>query len=109
MDHHHGDVAVAALRHHVPHVHLVDGDVPARAEAAQLHLRLLSFVAADEEAALCLQHQGRVRRLKILEGLRHRAAGRAEDAGKGGTDQDGRSAQHRESLTSHVSSPPCRG
>ena len=79
MDHHHRDVAVTALRHHVPHVHLVDGDVPTRTEAAQLHLRLLGLVAADEEAALCLQHQGRVRCLKVLEGLRHHAARRAED------------------------------
>ena len=36
VDHHHRDVAVATLGHHVAHVHLVDGDVPAGTEAAQL-------------------------------------------------------------------------
>ena len=60
MNHHHGRVAVAALRHHVPHVHLVDGDVPPGAEVAQFPLRLFDLVAADEEAALGLQHQRRV-------------------------------------------------
>ncbi len=60
MNHHHGHVAIAALGHHVAHVHLVDGDVPARAEVAQLTLGLFNLLAADEEAALCLQHQGRV-------------------------------------------------
>ena len=105
VDHHHRDVAVAALRHHVPHVHLVDGDVAPGTEAAQLHLGLLGLLAADEEAALRLQHQGRVGRLEILEGLRLDAAGRAEDARKRDTEEDGRSAQHRDSLTSHVDSP----
>ena len=38
MHHHHRHVAIAALRHHVAHVHLIDGDVPARAEVAQLTL-----------------------------------------------------------------------
>ena len=35
MDHHYRNVAGAALRHHVPHVHLVDGDVAAWAEIAR--------------------------------------------------------------------------
>ena len=60
MHHHHGHVAIAALRHHVPHVHLIDGDVSPGAEVAQLTLRLFDLLAADEEAALGLQHQRRV-------------------------------------------------
>ena len=60
VDHDHRKVAVTALRHHVPHVHLVDGDVPPGTEVAQLAFRLLDLLAADEEAALCLQHQRRV-------------------------------------------------
>ena len=83
MDHHHRKIAVTALRHHVPDVHLIDGDVAPRTEVAQFHLCLFSLVAADEEAALCLQHQRRVGRLNILERLRYRGDGRAEDAGKG--------------------------
>ena len=70
VHHHDGHVAVAALRHHVPHVHLIDGDVPARAKVAQLTLRLFDLLAADEEAALRLEHQRRVRRLDVLERLR---------------------------------------
>ena len=102
VDHHHRDVAVAGLRHHVAHVHLVDGDVPARTEAAHLHLRLFGLLAADEEAALGLQHQGRVGCLDVLESLRRRAGGRAEHADQGDSDEDGRSAGHRDSLTVHV-------
>jgi len=78
VDHHHRHVAVAALRHHEPHVHLVDGDVSAGTEA-DLHLRLLGLLAADEEAPLRLQDQRRVRGADVLERLRGRAAGRAED------------------------------
>ena len=74
MHHHHGHIAVTALRHHVAHVHLVDGDVSARAEVAQLALCLFDLVAADEEAALRFQHQGLVSGLHILERLRHHVA-----------------------------------
>ena len=56
MHHDHRNVAVVSLRHHVAHVHLVDGDVAARAEVARSTLRLFDLLAADEEAALCLQH-----------------------------------------------------
>jgi hypothetical protein len=105
MDHHYWEVGVPALRHHVPHVHLIDGDVTPRTKVAQLTLRLFSLFAADEEAALCFQHQRRVGCLNTLECLRHHAVDCAEDARKGDTDQDGRSAQHRETLTSHVSPP----
>ena len=68
-------------------------------------LCLFDLLAADEEAALCLQHQRRVGRLHILECLRHHVDGRAENARQGNTDHDGRSNQHHESLTSHVQSP----
>ena len=61
---------------------------PARTEVAQLTLCLFDLLAADEEAALCLQHQWRVRRLDVLECLRHHVDGRAEHARKGSTDQD---------------------
>ena len=83
MHHHYRHVAIAALRHHVAHVHLIDGDVPARAEVAQLTLRLFDLFATDEEAALCLQHQGRVRRLNVLECLCPDVDGRAEHAREG--------------------------
>ena len=105
MNHHHGYVAIAALRHHVAHVHLVDGDVPARAEVAQLTLGLFNLLAADEEAALRLQHQGRVGSLNIFERLRHHGAGRAGNARQANTGHDRRSNQHHESLTSHSQSP----
>src|SRR6185295_9005483 len=58
------------LRHHETHVHLVHGDVAGRTEVAEFHVRLVGPFAADEEAALGLQHQRRVRRLHILERLR---------------------------------------
>ena len=93
MHHHHGHVAIAALRHHVAHVHLIDGDVPARAEVAQLTLCLFDLLAANEEAALRLQHQGRVGSLNILECLRHHVDGRAEHARQGSTHHDRRSGQ----------------
>ena len=102
MDHHHRHVAVTALRHHVAHVHLVDGDVPTGAEVAQFRLRLIDLVAADEEAALGLQHQRRVRGLHILEGLRRHVPRNAENGTNGYSREDGRSAQHPESLTVHV-------
>ena len=70
VHHHDRNVAVAALRHHVPHVHLVDGDVTAGREVSQLHCGLFDLLAADEEAALRLQHQRRVGRLHVLERLR---------------------------------------
>jgi hypothetical protein len=44
--------------------------VPGRTEAAQFHVRLVGLFAGDEDAALGLQHQWRVRRLHILERLR---------------------------------------
>ena len=100
MHHHHGRVAVAALRHHVPHIHLVDGDVSAGTEVAQFPLRLIDLVAADEEAALGLQHQRLVRGLHVLESLRHHVAGSAEDA-KDSAHERRRSPPLRESLTSH--------
>ena len=93
MDHHHRHVAVAALRHHVAHVHLVDGDVPAGAEVAQLALRLFDLLATDEEAALGLQHQRLVRRLHILECLRLDIDDRAEHAREGSTDENRRAAR----------------
>ena len=102
MEHHDRKVAVAALRHHVPHVHLVDGDVPPGTEVAQLALRLIGLLAADEEAPLCLQHQRRVGGLDVLEGLRRHVAGRPEDGRDGDTGQEG--GPVRESLPSHVSS-----
>ena len=100
MDHHHRKVAVTALRHHVAHVHLIDGDVAPRTEVAQLHLCLFGLVAADEEAALCLQHQRRVGSLNILECLRHHVAGRAQ---KPAAVTERRPIdRHHESLTFHV-------
>ena len=66
MDHHHRKVAITALRHHVADVHLIDGDVALRTEVAQFHPCLFNLVAADEEAALRLQHEGRVGRLTSL-------------------------------------------
>ena len=105
MDHDHRDVAVAALRHHVAHVHLVDGDVPPGAEVAQLPLRLFNLLAANEEAALRLQHQRLVGRLNVLERLRHDATGHAENAGHGNARHDGQSSRPHESLTSHSQSP----
>ena len=53
---------------------------PPGTEVAQLRLRLLDLLAADVEAALGLQHQRRVRRLHVLEGLRLQAAGGRERA-----------------------------
>ena len=102
---HHDDrnVAVAALRHHIPHVHLIDGDVSARAEVPQLTLRLLDLLAANEEAALRLQNQRCLRGLHILECLRPDIHGRGEHARKGNACENRRSAQLREWLTSHVS------
>ena len=91
MDHHHRNIAVAALRHHVPHVHLIDGDVPSGTEVAQLTLCLFDLVAADEEAALRLQHQGLVGSLHILECLRHHVDGCAENGRGHGTEQDDQS------------------
>ena len=106
VDHHHRHVPVTALGHHEPHVHLVDGDVAPGTEAAQLHLGLLGLLAADEEAALRLQHQGLAGSLKILECLRRHARGRGEDARKRDNGEHRRSAQHhRDSLTSHAYSP----
>ena len=78
MDHHDRH-AVAALRHHVAHVHLVDGDVSSRTKVAQLGLRLFDLVAADEEAALGFQDEGLVRSLYILEALGHHVARGAQD------------------------------
>ena len=100
MDHHHRDVAVTALRHHVPHVHLVDGDVAPRAEVAQLHLGLFGLLAADEEAALCLQHQGRVGCLQIRDGLRRHSRGRPERDRNRDDGEQGPSARHRGSAES---------
>ena len=69
---------------------------------------LFDLLAADEEAALCLQHQRRVRRLHILERLRHHAAGCAEEGRDGETAEDGESKALRERLTFHVFSPQGR-
>lgn len=57
VNHHHRE-PVAALRNHVPHIHLIDGDVPPRSELAWLDSCLCRLFAADEEAPLCLQHEG---------------------------------------------------
>src|SRR6185436_9167679 len=57
MNHHHGYVAFAALRHHVAHVHLIACDVPPRTEVAKHTLCLFNLFAADEETALRLEHQ----------------------------------------------------
>src|SRR5207247_2083924 len=40
VDHDDGTAAFATARHHVAHVHLVDGDVPPAPELAQLAVRL---------------------------------------------------------------------
>ena len=48
---------------------------------------LLGLLATDVEAALRLQHEGRVGRLEVLESLRRHAAGRAEHACKGHTEE----------------------
>ena len=80
IDHDHRDVPGPVLRHHEAHVHLVHTDVAGRTEAAHLHFCLVGLLAADEEAALGLQHQRRVRRLQRPECLRRRADRRPEDA-----------------------------
>jgi hypothetical protein len=80
MDHDHRDVPGPVLRHHEAHVHLVHGDVAGGTQVAQLHFCLVGLLAADEEAALGLQHQRRVRRLHVLECLRLRADRCPEDA-----------------------------
>jgi hypothetical protein len=90
MDHHHWDVAVAALPNHVPYVHLVDADMARGTETAQLDVGLFDLLAAHEEAALCLQHQGRLRRLKISKILGHCRDRRSEEAHECATDQNGR-------------------
>jgi hypothetical protein len=83
----------------------VEGDVTARAEVAQIHPGLFSLLTADEEAALCLQHQGRVGCLQIRDGLRRHGPGHAEDARNRDDGEHGRSARDRESLTFHAQSP----
>jgi hypothetical protein len=50
VDHHHWHVAVTTLRHHEPHVHLVDGDVTVRTQTTVLQPRLRDRLAANEES-----------------------------------------------------------
>jgi hypothetical protein len=57
MNHYDRKFAVACLRHHVPHIHLVNSNVSAWTEVAKLALRLFNFLATDKEAALCLKYQ----------------------------------------------------
>ena len=68
-------------------------------------LRLFGLLAADEEAALRLQHQWRVGRPHVLDRLRQGAGRYAEAARSRQTGRNGRSAQHRETLSSHGRSP----
>src|SRR4030095_558943 len=94
MDHHYRNVAVAALRHHVPDIHLIDGDVAPRTEVAQFHLCLFRLLAADEEAALRLEHQGRVRGLNVLECLRPHVHGRSDREHTRQHDEEAREHSH---------------
>jgi hypothetical protein len=101
MEHDDGHVAVAAPRHHVADVHLVDGDVSAGGEIAHLALRLFDHLAADEEAALRLQHQRCGSQLDVCEGLRRHAERRAEHGRHEDAGQHGRSPPPGSSLISH--------
>ena len=105
MHHHHGHIAFAALRHHVAHVHLVDGDVASWAEVAQLALGLFDLLAADEKAALGLQDERGVCSSHVFQGLSHRVRGGGHEDCDRGTGQHGQSQHHRHSFSQHVQAP----
>ena len=61
-----------------------------------------AFSPPTKKLPCAFSTSGVSRCLNILERLRYRADGHAEDARKDDTDQNGRSANIRETLTSHV-------
>ena len=69
MDHHHGHLGVTR-RNHVLDVHLVDGDLIVRAEAAKFDGGLLDLFAADVEAATRFENQRAVGGADVAQALR---------------------------------------
>src|SRR5690606_24095318 len=78
MNHHDRKLLVDGLRHHVPHVHLIDRDVPVRTQIAELISSLRDPFTADIKAALRFEHERLRRDLHVAQRLCARVTARVE-------------------------------